>query len=272
MAKPKSPAEIISYFGVATPRDIDLDAIAFGLKAEVRYRALVGCEARIVGRGERAIITVNTGRSRTRQRFSIGHELGHWMRHRGQAEFFCSKADLAEHRSHGPKKEAVANSFAAELLMPTALFRPCCELSRPSLHEFKPIAEEFDVSLTAAAIRFLQFTPEPAAVVQSTNGVVDWAFRGPGFDLWIEKGRGLDTRTFAYDVTASSLMRPDRMSLVEGDAWSDSDRAQDAEVYEHSLVLGSYGSVLTLLIAPRVNSGDEWEGVEDMTDGFRFRK
>ena len=41
---------------------------------------LTGCEANIIGRGDKAIITINSKSIPGRQRFSAGHELGHWMR------------------------------------------------------------------------------------------------------------------------------------------------------------------------------------------------
>ena len=66
--------------GVTEPSEIDLEAIAYFVGARVRFRDLEGCDARIVGLGDRAVITVNKLSSYRRQRFSIAHELGHWLR------------------------------------------------------------------------------------------------------------------------------------------------------------------------------------------------
>ena len=68
------PERVLQQLGVTEPDDIDLEAIAWTLGAEVRYRQLDGCEARIIGCGDRAIITVNERSSPRRRRFSVGHE------------------------------------------------------------------------------------------------------------------------------------------------------------------------------------------------------
>jgi hypothetical protein len=64
-------------------------AIAYACGATILPQPLTGCQANIIGFGDRAIITVNSKSIRTRQRFSSGHEPGHWMKDRGQNAFGC---------------------------------------------------------------------------------------------------------------------------------------------------------------------------------------
>jgi hypothetical protein len=52
------PERLLQDLGVTDPDEIDLEAIAWTMGAEVRYRPLDGCEARILGRDDEAIITV----------------------------------------------------------------------------------------------------------------------------------------------------------------------------------------------------------------------
>jgi Zn-dependent peptidase ImmA (M78 family) len=54
------------------------------LGAIVKYRHMDGADATIVGSPRRAVIAINSSTIPTRQRFSLGHELGHWHHHRGQ--------------------------------------------------------------------------------------------------------------------------------------------------------------------------------------------
>lgn len=90
------PAELLlQELGITEPREIDLEAIAWTQGVHVRYRPLDGCEARIIGCGDRAIITVNDRSSARRQRFSIGHELGHWKWHRGRI-LVCRADEIEE--------------------------------------------------------------------------------------------------------------------------------------------------------------------------------
>ena len=70
-----------------------------------------------------------------RRRFTIAHELGHWVLHRlGQQSLFCRRATVAPEDEAGgvaaklqrpelPESEREANAFAAALLMPAELIR-----------------------------------------------------------------------------------------------------------------------------------------------------
>ena len=88
-----SPAErLLRLYGIVAPGQIDLEVIAFDQGVSVKRRPLTGCEARILGRGDRAIITVDNRQSKTRQRFSTAHELGHWHHHRGKT-LACRSTD-----------------------------------------------------------------------------------------------------------------------------------------------------------------------------------
>ena len=64
------PERVLQGLGITDPDDIDLEAIAWTMGAGVRYRPLDGCEARIIGRDDQAIITVNERSSWRRRRFS----------------------------------------------------------------------------------------------------------------------------------------------------------------------------------------------------------
>ena len=73
-----------------------------------------------------------------RRRFTIGHELGHWVMHRepGQQSLFCRHAsvdeedqDDADDRSASIEQEA--NAFAAALTMPAHLIREHYERLAP---------------------------------------------------------------------------------------------------------------------------------------------
>jgi IrrE N-terminal-like domain len=125
-----TPAErLLQELGITEPNEIDLEAIAYHVGAHVRYRPLDGCEARIIGRADNAIITVNEHSSCRRKRFSIAHELGHWCHHRGNA-LVCRVEEIRPRDPTSP--ERVADAYAADLLMPHYLFaRP--PDSKPSL-------------------------------------------------------------------------------------------------------------------------------------------
>lgn len=119
------PAELLlQTLGIMDPRDIDLKAIAFDQGAPVRHGTLDGCEARIVGYGSRAIITIDERRPRSRQRFSMAHELGHWKYHRGR-HLICRPDEIVDDSSRSSiDPERVADFYAADLLLPRYIFIP----------------------------------------------------------------------------------------------------------------------------------------------------
>ncbi|HWQ23381.1 MAG TPA: ImmA/IrrE family metallo-endopeptidase [Gaiellaceae bacterium] len=99
-----------------------------------------------------------------RYRFTIAHELGHWVCHvlgagAERAEpVYCRAKDLSEDADRALEREA--NVFAAELLMPEPAVRSVWEELVAQSHELDPVtacAARFDVSPTAMQWRLHSF-------------------------------------------------------------------------------------------------------------------
>src|SRR5271156_2820621 len=95
MSPGEQAEKLVADFGITSPEDLDVEAFAFDARLEVEYQELQGCEATLVGFENRAIATVRPSAVLGRQRFSIAHELGHWMMHRGRS-FRCRVDDPGE--------------------------------------------------------------------------------------------------------------------------------------------------------------------------------
>lgn len=94
-------------------------------------------------------------RSSERRRFTIAHEIGHWVLHARRGEVgdfqrFCRPADLKAGEDHGPKVEQEANRFAAELLMPEEILNAKAKAGGFNL---PLLASEFEVSVPALELR-----------------------------------------------------------------------------------------------------------------------
>ncbi len=237
---------LIKRLDIQSPEEIDLELIAAGLDAFIEKRSLEGCEGRLLRTSNRALIVVDpSAYTSKRWRFTVAHEIGHLLLHKSSSiSMQCSAQDLVNYGASGHEVEA--NEFAAELLMPTALFEPRCDARRPSMTHVCALAERFETSWTATALRFVECTPEPCAVTYSEKKRIKWWKKNDAFALSLGSSEDLSPDTYAFDV-ASGRQVDDRMQLTDGAAWSDSSRAEAVELYEHSVALPLRDGVLTLL-------------------------
>jgi hypothetical protein len=110
-----------SVYGLLV-RDVEDMRAAPGAPPLAEGQALSGLL--LPARGE---IWVNAEEARLwppRRRFTIGHELGHWVMHRtGQQALFCRRTSVDEQAAPPARDiEEEASAFAAGLLMPQWLF------------------------------------------------------------------------------------------------------------------------------------------------------
>lgn len=138
-------------------------------------------------------ILVAQGTPARRRRFSIGHELGHFLMSSHQPregdQFACSQADLRLDNSRGAgrarRMEVEANRFAASLLMPPARIRANLRSQQADLKEAVRLAGEFNVSKAAMARSYVDAHRATLALVVLRNGRLVQVHRPDDFP-WIE--------------------------------------------------------------------------------------
>ena len=144
--------------------------------------------------------------------------------------------------------EQEANAFAAELLMPQDLFGPRCDVPKVSWTPIVKLAEEFQVSVTAAALRFLAFTWDRVAVMACRDGKVVWSQSTRDFGRRLARGAPVDQWSLAYDFFTKGHASP-IPETVSAEAWVPD--AQDGEeVVEHLFPMPRIGVALSLLWFP----------------------
>lgn len=217
------------------PYPIPLEELA-GVVGIQRIDELVteGFEGMLMTNPEKSqgVILVKANANLQRRRFTIGHELGHYLLpwHR-QLKFSCTSENIrdssaAPNATRGIEMEAEANAFASELLMPTAAFKKLQRAAgEPDIEQVVKLAAHFDSSIEATARRFMNLSDYPVAFVFSHKDTVRYWARGPEFPylLSVRKGQQLPKQS-------SSRENGDgigEMEELEGMVWLSDERGPD---------------------------------------------
>jgi Zn-dependent peptidase ImmA (M78 family) len=242
-----TPAEKLLWtYGISDPADIDLDAIAFDMGATVHRRPLCGCEARLVADGGKAVITLNSRSILTRQRFSLGHELGHLTLDKGRSGFLCSGKDIGPHKDAARDGEAIANSFASQLLLPSYLFAPAAAGKPLTIDTAEKLAASFRASVTATCIKMVRVSDTPAWVLCHIRNGRSWFFKSPSAPESIFVNSELHYDTEAFEMVYGAGEGKTRIKAECGQLWF-SGRDASRHVVKSQSFRVQEGTVVTLL-------------------------
>lgn len=264
------------------PVDVERLAIEYSAKTapatpihEIIDRDLPGCVGALVYSDtvpRQWGIVCSTGQTPGRRNFTIAHELGHYVLHRGTIEakdeggIYCEEGSV--HRGEGPDIERQADEFAANLLMP---LNDCRRLlparTRPDFGLLGTLATRYGVSLTAVILRWLEYTETRALMVVSNEGFAHWA---KASDAAFRSGAYIATRDTVFEL-------PSAATAATGDH---SDEARSGiprpggcwfrePVFEMCIRSERYDQEITLLHLE--DAGPRWqaeEAVEDVYDRF----
>ena len=143
--------------GVVEPSDLDgFEGGLFWLKKRSEWALLYKPHADCPGRTN----------------FTIAHEFGHYVLHRKRRDQFnCTQDDTL---GQGAPLEREADEFASYLLMPINDYRQQIGSHDVTLDVLGACAQRYAVSLTAATLKWLSFTPQAAILVAAREGMVSW--------------------------------------------------------------------------------------------------
>ena len=243
----RAARQVLDRFHVETPEAIDLDTIAWHVgKLRIKEGGLTGSEGRLVATtAQGGVIRVAPGTHPGRRRFTIAHEIGHFVLHQSAViDRVIERSDLTVWTT--ASEEAEANCFAAELLMPEFLFGPLC-IGWPSIQHLDDLASKFQTSLLATAFQFWEYTKEPIAIVLSQGWDMK-SFR-PFKSSWprIRMGR-IHPHSAAGRRLAEKSSDSARMVSSPAYAWLEGfENNNDAEIREDSRYLEYYERTLTVL-------------------------
>lgn len=207
-------------------------------------------------------IVVAEGTKPQRRRFSIGHELGHFLmdshRPRDGVQFSCSHSDLrienTREADRAKKMEAEANRFAAKLLMPPTRIRTNLRSRQPDLAEIVRLAGEFNVSKAAMARSYVDAHREALALLVIRNGRLEQAHRPDRFP-WIEPRIGGPVPDDSI-VHGHRLLHGQTTVMEECDpeTWLGSSAAHKVEVLSEQVLAQRDGWAMVLLHAEMIEA------------------
>ena len=239
--------EVLWECGMNEPSKIDPFVVLARRGIRIIYGRLDGPTAQIFRDGDRAIIRVSDQIIQVgRLRFSIAHEIGHYLLgHRIPNELTADAAG-----PYTAQQEREADVFATEFLMPEELVRPFCDRTPIDLGVVRAIAETFRCSIVAAAVRSVELSSAPCAVVYSEHGIVDWAKRSRTFAGRIPTQLKIGPGAVASDYHARGVIDT-AARMVPASAWLGTGRVASPvdSLVEHAVIVPEpgWGGVLSLL-------------------------
>tara|TARA_R110002049_G_scaffold295840_1_gene483503 strand:+ start:2130 stop:2978 length:849 start_codon:yes stop_codon:yes gene_type:complete len=209
------------------------------------------------------VILANTSKGKRRARFTIAHELGHFLMEKHQLSetsgFRCMTGDLRESREGRQhlSQETQANQFAIALLAPTYRVVPLLKKD-PDLRDAQRMRDDLDISLEACIRLMINSRDEPLAAVWSHNGRVRYVVRSKEFPfISLTGGSALPRSSAAVRAISSGTLGFTELCETHSLSWISK---ADLELYEQTRS-GNNGYAVTMLWADLPENGeDEGDG------------
>jgi len=165
-----------------------------------------------------------------RLRFSFAHELGHYFidEHRN-----ALKKGKSLHKSYYRfmRKNIVeieADHFASNLLMPTSRFKKIVQTKKFDFSVIETLTKEFETSLSATLLKFIEVDTYPIMVVISKNNKIEHCWKSHDFP-------------YKYFVEHSSKKLPPL--TVAGDFFNHGIKCENTEVVDACEWFSSYSDI-----------------------------
>ena len=251
MTPEKLAANIIDEYCISSPKQLNVEEIANAEKLFILERPLKNFLGMINYKQKYGLITINAGIiSLTQKIFTITHEMGHFFNERLKSEHLrgCNSDDLMSYKSK-KHNEDNANIFAAELLMHRPWFLEYTRQTEISIELIKETANYFRVSLSAAAIRFIEIGQLPSAIIFCKNKKVQWFAAHNHFPFkYIAKNFEVPAESQAYNLFAGDSKTTEKR-LVRATAWFNGQFNCKSSTYlfEQCISMPNYSAVMVLL-------------------------
>lgn len=247
-------AKLWTLYGFKSPKDLILEDLAMAMNIFVVDARLDSAAARLVRKGDYGLIRVSDGlRISGQRRFAIAHEIGHFVMHKKVSQLLaCTDSDMrASYRSSAYEIEA--SIFAGALLMPRELFQGRIAGTVPTTQVIKDLAREFDTSLMATALRFVETSKDYCAFVVSENNKIRWWRASDSFgnhNLWMDSKSALPRHSAAAAYFRDGEVEEEPIEVDLKDWFGQMDDIDADFVFEQAIPLPEFDQVISLIWLP----------------------
>ena len=247
-------SRIWNLYGFKAPEEMVLEDLAMAMNIFVVDAHLDSSAARLVRKGDYGLIRVSDQiRYSGQRRFAIAHEIGHFQLHKKVSQLLaCTDADMqASYRSS--LYEIEASIFAGALLMPAEVFRERVGRQLPRAKVIKDLAQQFDTSLTATALRYVETSKDYTVFIVSEHGKIRWWRASESFDnhdLWLETRNAVPKYSAAAKYFQDGRA-PDGPREVDFNDWFGEMPGIYADyVFEQVIPLPQFNQVISIIWLP----------------------
>lgn len=213
-----------------------------------------------------------------RSRFTIAHELGHFVLHRElQSRFECDNSGVISGQFDGRNIEREANEFASNLLMPLDVLRQLLgDQRKVTLQLLSDIACAFQVSLEALCLRFIEATDQRAILVHWDQGFLKYQRPSRSARLTRARVRQTDSAQEPFDGTLAAdaaVVQCFEGAECSAALWCNEERPH-MKLREFKHTFAGQNRVLSLLLLESAEPrdwDDSWQGENESTTSDRLR-
>jgi uncharacterized protein DUF955 len=202
-----------------------------------------------------AIITINSKITlESKIRFIIAHELGHFFLHNKRNKIFNDNEESLNkwYEENYSSEEKEANEFAAEFLMPASLFKEECKGKYFGPDVIDHLSKRFQVSKTAAILRFIKEGNHPICIVYSSSNQMKWWKKSDDFIYFLNftRNQAPPNGSVANEIfeLKKSYFDEKQKQNIEKSTWFELKTDEpDKWMYEYCLNAYSYGYVISII-------------------------
>lgn len=190
-----------------------------------------------------------------RERFTLAHEFCHYLldrthldqsiTDRSDLEFHCNPLNQNQWNKSEHEREQNADTFASYLLMPINDFRIQTQGQTIDLELFRHITNRYGVSLTAALLKWIEFTDQMAAMIISRDGFALWGRASSSATkrgIFIQSGMGIPENSHS----SSNNSTDGKLVSIPPQSWPLTKRAQ--ATHEMSIYSTRIEKTITLVL------------------------